>query len=75
MVNRVAPKQSQSKVRQWTFLGLSRNGAYVYALTAEKRRKHGQPISQFDAQIVAIATRNVADFEACGLEILNPWGS
>ena len=38
-------------------------------------------ISQMDAQICAIirshnaalATRNVDDFEKCGIEIINPW--
>ena len=63
-------------------LGFSGNAAHAYAQIAEKSRKLGRPISQFDAQIAAIArsvgaaiaTRNVADFEACGVEILNPWG-
>lgn len=46
-----------------------------------KRKKIGRPISQINAQIAAIAyfhdaalaTRNVADFEECGIEIINPW--
>ncbi|MEM7761313.1 MAG: type II toxin-antitoxin system VapC family toxin, partial [Cyanobacteria bacterium P01_A01_bin.40] len=46
-----------------------------------ERRKIGRPISQIDAQIAAItrshntalATRNVDDFEECGIEIINPW--
>ena len=45
------------------------------------RRAAGRPISQFDAQIAAIArqsgsrlaTRNLADFEGCGLALVNPW--
>ena len=45
------------------------------------RRKVGRPMSQADAQIAAIArsrgaqlaTRNVADFDGCGVEIMNPW--
>ena len=46
-----------------------------------KRRAAGRPISQFDAQIAAIAlshgdklaTRNVSDFEGCGLLLVDPW--
>lgn len=45
------------------------------------RRAAGRPISQFDAQIAAIAlrhgdklaTRNVSDFEGCGLSLVDPW--
>jgi predicted nucleic acid-binding protein len=41
----------------------------------------GKPISQADAQIASIcytrqatlATRNVSDFEGCGITIVNPW--
>jgi predicted nucleic acid-binding protein len=55
--------------------------AIAFASIAAGRRQAGRPISQFDAQIAAIArsrgaelaTRNVADFEACGVEIINPW--
>ena len=46
-----------------------------------KRRAAGRPISQFDAQIAALAachgdrlaTRNVSDFEGCGLSLVDPW--
>ncbi|WP_127520557.1 type II toxin-antitoxin system VapC family toxin [Mesorhizobium sp. Z1-4] len=52
-----------------------------FADIAATRREKGRPISQFDAQIAAIArargftvaTRNVRDFEECGVEIVNPW--
>ena len=52
-----------------------------YAQVVHARRNAGRPISQFDAQIAAIAlcrgaglaTRNVADFEGCGLAVDNPW--
>jgi len=55
--------------------------AACYALIAADRRNKGRPISAFDAQIAAIArsrvaalaTRNVADFECCGITIINPW--
>ncbi|WFU51095.1 type II toxin-antitoxin system VapC family toxin [Sinorhizobium terangae] len=55
--------------------------ADAYATLAVERRTAGRPISQFDAQIAAIArsrgaalaTRNVADFEGTGIAIINPW--
>lgn len=55
--------------------------AVAYAALVAARRSAGQPISQFDAQIAAIAlthratlvTRNVDDFDGCGLTVLNPW--
>lgn len=55
--------------------------ARAYAHIAAQRRRAGQPISQFDAQIAAIAsaaragvaTRNVSDYEGCGIKGLNPW--
>ena len=45
------------------------------------RRAAGRPISQFDAQIAAVArhhrtalaTRNTVDFEGCGLSLIDPW--
>ena len=55
--------------------------ANFYAVIAADRRTSGRPITPFDAQIAAIArsrgatlaTRNVADFEGCGVEVVNPW--
>lgn len=55
--------------------------AAAFAEIAADRRRAGKPISQADAQIAAIArsrgaalaTRNVADFQECGIEIINPW--
>lgn len=55
--------------------------ATAYADIVASRRKAGRPISQFDAQIAAIAharradlaTRNESDFEACGVALVNPW--
>ena len=57
------------------------DAAPLYARIAADRRKTGRPISQFDAQIAAIvrlsgaalATRNVADFQECGVTVINPW--
>jgi len=55
--------------------------AHPYARVAAERRRAGRPISHFDAQIAAIArsagaeiaTRNVADYDACGVQVINPW--
>lgn len=55
--------------------------ADVFASVVSARRAAGRPISQFDAQIAAIArchrmqlaTRNVGDFEGCDLGLVNPW--
>ena len=52
-----------------------------YARIGADRRAAGRPISQFDCQIAAIArahgaamaTRNIGDFEGCGVEVIDPW--
>ena len=57
------------------------HAARAYAEIEAHRRSIGRPIQIFDCQIAAIAkvnnlkiaTRNVADFEHCGLDIINPW--
>lgn len=57
------------------------SAAAAYAELAAVRRALGRPISQFDAQIAAIAkcagfrlaTRNTDDFEHCGLTLIDPW--
>ena len=55
--------------------------ARVYAEIAAARRAAGRPISQLDGQIgaiarshsMAVATRNVRDFEDMGIDLINPW--
>jgi toxin FitB len=55
--------------------------AQAYPSIVAGREAIGRPISQFDAIIAsvcqsrnaAIATRNVSDFENCGVAIINPW--
>jgi predicted nucleic acid-binding protein len=62
-------------------LGFDSACAKYFAEIAATRKTLGQPISQFDAQIAAIArsrraalaTRNTADFAACGVKLVNPW--
>lgn len=62
-------------------LPFDRSAAQAFAEIAADRRGAGRPISQADAQIAAIArsrgaflaTRNVPDFNGCGIEVINPW--
>ena len=64
--------------RVWPF---DRGAAHSYAAIAAGRRAAGRSVSQFDGQIAAIArsrsmalaTRNIRDFEECGIEVINPW--
>ena len=59
------------------------DAARAFAKIAARRRAVGRPISHADAQIAAItqvrgaklATRNVADFKDCGIEVLDPWNA
>lgn len=52
-----------------------------YATIATSRRAAGRPIAQAHCQIAAIArargatvaTGNTADFEGCGVGLINPW--
>ena len=55
--------------------------ARAYTVIAADRRAAGLPIHHADCQIAAtarargakIATRNVADFHRCGVDVINPW--
>ena len=55
--------------------------ARAYAGIVAARRRRGQPPAQADCQIAAIArsrgmavaTRNVRDFEEMGIDVFNPW--
>jgi len=57
--------------------------AVAYARIRGDRSRGGRPISSNDAMIAAIArargaavvTRNVADFEDCGIALINPWSA
>ncbi|MBI3041989.1 MAG: type II toxin-antitoxin system VapC family toxin [Betaproteobacteria bacterium] len=57
------------------------DAARLYARIAAERRRVGRPVSHFDAQIAAIArshgaavaTRNVTDYDHCGIKLINPW--
>ena len=56
--------------------------ARAYAAIAASCRSLGRPILEVDCQIAAIAprardaavaTRNGADFENCGIAVIDPW--
>lgn len=55
--------------------------AQTYADIFALRRRAGRPIATIDLMIAAIAhvhgasvvTRNVVDFEGCGVPVVNPW--
>jgi predicted nucleic acid-binding protein len=55
--------------------------AEEYAVIRVKRRRTGLAQSQADIQIAAIAsvygatvaTRNIRDFEGCGIKLIDPW--
>ena len=57
------------------------DAARTYAVIAAARLVLGRPVSQADCQIAAIvrsrgmavATRNIRDFEDMGIDIFNPW--
>ena len=62
-------------------LPFDRAAARHYAEIASRRRHEGRPIEEADCQIAAISrshgailvTRNVRDFEATGVDVVNPW--
>jgi len=55
--------------------------AHAFPVVSAMRRRQGRPMSEFDAQIAAIArtngamlaTRDTDDFEGCGVRLVNPW--
>ena len=62
-------------------LPFDRDAARAYGNIAAVRRSTGRPVAPADCQIaataasrgMAVATRNVRDFEGMGIEILDPW--
>jgi predicted nucleic acid-binding protein len=66
---------------QGRILPFDESAARAFAKIVAARDAAGRPISQFDAMIAAIArscgasiaTRNAADFERCGIHVINPW--
>jgi len=69
------------KVLTGRILPFDEDAARAFPEIALRRRSQGRPIADLDAQIAAIAhsrgallaTRNAADFEGCGIRLVNPW--
>ena len=63
-------------------LAFTASAARAYAEIMRHRKEVGHPMSLPDGQIAsiahahgfAVATRNIKDFEDCGLELINPFG-
>lgn len=63
--------------------GFDSDAARAFSKIAARRHGLGRPISHADAQIAAIAqvrsatlaTRNVMDFQNCGIELIDPWSA
>ena len=76
-----AAKRTFDRLMGGRVLPFDSAAAQVYAEIAATRRAAGRPISQSDGQIaaialshsMAIATRNVRDFEDMGIDLINPW--
>jgi predicted nucleic acid-binding protein len=59
------------------------DAAVHYGKILGERRRRGRPMAILDAQIAAIAlasgasvaTRNIRDFEECGLTLVDPWAA
>ena len=62
-------------------LPFDRNAARIYGDVAAMRRSAGRHVEAVDCQIasiarargLAVATRNVGDFEGLGIELIDPW--
>ena len=62
-------------------LPFDEDAARAFAGIVASRDRAGRPISQFDAMIAAlarshraaVATRNTADFDHCGIQVIDPW--
>jgi predicted nucleic acid-binding protein len=70
-----------NEVFKGRILSFDSEAALSFAHLTVEREREGRPIQQSDMQIAAIArsrgaavaTRNVADFEHCGIKVINPW--
>jgi len=74
-------EQFIAKAFEQRILDFDEKAARLYSRLMKNRRKLGRPLSILDGQIAAIArsnsfivaTRNIRDFEDCGLKLINPF--
>lgn len=70
-----------AEVFRGRILAFDAKAAREFAAIVPGRDRMGRPIAQFDAMIAAIArsclaavaTRNTADFQSCGVDLIDPW--
>lgn len=66
---------------EFRILSFDEAAARIYGEIKAYRKEMGRPLSDLDGQIAAIArasgfavaTRNIKDFEECGIELINPF--
>ncbi len=74
-------KQFITRAFKSRILTFDEAAAQVYGDIKGYRKEIGRPLSDLDGQIAAIArakgfvvaTRNIKDFEECGVELINPF--
>lgn len=77
----IAAKAIFGETFKGRILSFDSDAAADFAQVSAKRKAQGRPMSEFDAQIAAIAlvrgailaTRNTRDFEGCGIDVVDPW--
>lgn len=77
----LAAERLFTKLLAARILGFDSDAARLFSKIASHRRSLGKPIQYAGAQIAAItrswgaklATRNVADFNECDIDIVSPW--
>jgi predicted nucleic acid-binding protein len=82
---RMALQQASKTMFEVKFAGhilsFDQDAAGTFADISAARRKRGRPIGIMDAQIAAIArsqgaaiaTRDISDFQDCGVPLIDPW--
>ena len=78
-----AVRSTRGAAFEQRMLDFDQQSARLYAEVMGRRKAIGRPLSVLDGQIasiarandLAVATRNIRDFEECGLDLINPFDS